>query len=79
MKEYLQNLIMRYWHTHWHVMRVENMATSKLCGEYETITAWRLRCLLCGMEINEVTPSGLDQIAQGHPVDLVISWMDGKR
>ena len=60
---------------HPHIVSVVDMALG--CKEPASIpvTAWKYRCVLCEMEIVEITETGIKQLEAGNEEKDVIKWM----
>ena len=59
---------------HYHIIKPVDYARGVPLPASVPLTAWRWRCVLCGRELDEINPSGIQQIANGEPPALVLRW-----
>lgn len=58
---------------HYHIIKVYDIAM----GIPEIgipLTAFRYRCILCGVTFDDICESGMRQLIAGNPVDKVLRW-----
>lgn len=77
----VNNMIKRFFSRidHFHLIDVVGIALGVPYGAGVPLTGFKYRCILCGREYSLTTESGLKQIAEGHPIEKVLQWMEDKK
>lgn len=60
---------------HWHVLRMQDMATGIGDDVGIPVTAWKWKCRLCNRVFYDIAESGWEQLEAGLKRDEALKWM----